>query len=281
MKKAFALGIFALFLSFCAYSIVTPEYYGHYFYSVFGHDWKEFFHPALSAVSRGQNPYEIDGFYNFPWVLALLLPFAYLTPHMSACIIFSVNIAFFVHVIYEMRTRFKFILLILMLVVLANGNIDGLVALGFVLPAGEMLLLVLKPQLTIGYIVYFFFEKLRTKEYPRLIFAFLLLGVAVFLSVVAYGTDIFSGSEAVSRYWNASMFPYGVPLGILLLYAALKYHDKSLAIASSPFFSPYYMWGSEWIILFGLCSSQYLGNRLEKMKVELVNRVKQSQGRNK
>lgn len=56
--------------------------------------------------------------------------------------------------------------------------------------------------------------------------------------------------------WNLNLFPYSIPIGLILLYMAQK--NYSLAISASPFFSPYMSFGSWSIAQLGLVGNNLL-----------------------
>jgi hypothetical protein len=46
-------------------------------------DWSEYFQPATYLLLQGKSHYLQEGFYNHPWILIPLIPFAQLSPKVG------------------------------------------------------------------------------------------------------------------------------------------------------------------------------------------------------
>jgi hypothetical protein len=133
---------------------------------------------------------------------------------------------------------------------LANGNIEWMPMLGFVLPPQIGLMFVLiKPQVGVGVSIFWLLEAWReggVRQVARtfapviILFlgSFLLYGFwpLHFLNTLALANKIQSDN---SLDYNASLWPIGVVVGLALLITAIKKRNYRLSIMSSPFLSPY------------------------------------------
>jgi hypothetical protein len=62
---------------------------------------------------------------------------------------------------------------------------------------------------------------------------------ATLLSFLVFGFWPLSFVDPVSFWWNASLWPYSIPVGLVLLTAAFRREDLRFAMAASPCLSPY------------------------------------------
>jgi hypothetical protein len=132
-----------------------------------GIDWVDIYQPTTIKYLTVEdfNPYARTGFYNAPWLLYILAPVAIFGELGSRAIWFALSLTFYV--VFALRSKFKPVAMLAFLVSpfvmtsLWDGNIDGLVLLGAVLPPFLGIpLLVLKPQMGFVLVLYYAFESL-------------------------------------------------------------------------------------------------------------------------
>jgi len=223
-----------------------------------GWDWRHVFQPGTLAILRGESPYTIQYFYSPPWVIIPLIPLAFLPTEFGIAFLYVLN--FFCYLIVAAKLRMNpiafvvFLLFSGMIPNSANANIEGIIALGFILPPQlGLFLLLLKPQYGIGVAVFWLVETWREQGAKQAVLVFLPVSLAFLLSFTLYGFwPLRASTDVIGQWWNASIFPRGVPIGLLLLALAIYKREMRFAIAASPFFSPY-LTGHTWsVVWFGL-----------------------------
>lgn len=206
-------------------------------------DWLGSFLPAIHLWLNGQSPY-LTTFYNVPWTLFVLLPFAALPYELGRALLFIVSLTAFVYVTYRLGARRNLVFIVLSLPVFLSlvlfGNVEWIALLGLVsAPPISFFLLLVKPQMTICVILFSGVELYRNKQYQTLKESLILLFGALALSFIFFGLWVIKlASYASEAPINYSLFPYLLPLGIGLFVASLKYRKMNLALAASPFFFP-------------------------------------------
>lgn len=224
---------------------------------LFGWDWRHVFRPAILNMLHGGSPYSIQYFYSPPWVSLILLPLAFAPVGVGMAVLYVLNIFCFVFV----AAKFKMNLLALaafflfsgMIAGSYNANIEGIVLLGALMPPSfGLFFLLLKPQFALGIAIFIIAETVRVFGWIRLVLVVTPVSLAFLLSFMLYGCwPLQSSLDVIDQWWNASIFPYGLPLGILSLGWSLWKRDIRFAMLSSPFFSPY-LTGHTWsIVWFG------------------------------
>lgn len=205
-------------------------------------DWERFFMPAVSVFMQGLAPYGY-GFYNPPYTLVLLMPFALLPIVLSRVLIFGVSFGVLAWVAHirgaSVWTLILFLLSPFTLLSLGMGNVEWLTVLGVALANSVgVALMLIKPQMTIGVLGFMALERLRTRDWRG---GALLFAPAVMLytaSAWMYPTWLTSvaGYESNSLA-NAALPAFvGLPLGVVMLGLALKTKRNELALAASPCF---------------------------------------------
>lgn len=222
-----------------------------------GVDWMISFRPAARLLLELKSPYATPGFFNPPWALIPLLPFALLPAGLGAAFLFVLNIFSLLFASVKMRMNaIAFVVFILFsgtLVNAWNGNIEGLLAIGFVLPPQIGLFFVLcKPQFGLGVAIFWILQEWREGGIRKVVRVVAPVSIALGISFVLFGFWPARTPGLVDMRWNASLFPYGVPIGLALLAVSIWRRNMFLAIASSPFFAPYVA-GNTWsVVWFGL-----------------------------
>ncbi|MBN1312574.1 MAG: hypothetical protein JXB30_14255 [Anaerolineae bacterium] len=209
-------------------------------------DWECVFRPAARDLVLTGNPYQIEdgGFLNAPWALIPLIPLAFLPVNIGYGILTVIGLYCFGYTAYRFGakpiTLAIFLLSPPVLHCLLQGNIDWLVLLGFVLPPQiGLLLVVLKPQMGSVVALFWLVEAFRKEGWREVIRVFWPVTLALGVSFVLYGLWPLSFSRELTHWWNASLWPASIPIGMGLLVASLRKRDIGYAMGASPCLSPY------------------------------------------
>lgn len=210
-----------------------------------GVDWAHFFQPAALKLLMFQSPYDIWGFPSPPWALLPMLPFAILPPAISRAGWFVLSLIMFAWSIYRLGAKpialAAFVGSPLVMHSLLNANIDWMVIFGFTLPPQIGLFFIsVKPQM--GSVVALFWlaeawRKGRGREVARVFAPFTLVLLLSFAVYGFYPEDWVT--EEIGVWWNASLWPLSIPIGLTLAVAAVHRRRMQLAMAASPLLSPY------------------------------------------
>lgn len=225
-------------------------------------DWHGGFRPAALAILRGDSPYNTPGFAFPPWTCLLLLPFAIFPEEVGRALLFIAYLFGVAYTTYKLSGNKVATILILcsppVMHGLLNGNIDGLVVLGFVLPPWlGLFLLVIKPQLTFAYIIYLFVATFKKEKISGVIKVYAPVVTAYILSLIFFGFWPSKFLAAINSSFNASLWPLSLPIGLVLLTTALRKDEAQYSIMASPFMSPYVLLHS-WVVAFiPLATSSY------------------------
>ncbi|MBP6471017.1 MAG: hypothetical protein KBE23_13195 [Chloroflexi bacterium] len=232
-----------------------------------GVDWKGVFRPASIELLRGRSPYTVENFYNPPWTLLPLIPIALVSPALGSAIMYVLNLFAFLLVMLRLKSNvwltIPFVLLSGALVNSNNGNIDGIVAIGFILPPSIGLFFILaKPQ--VGFVVALLWavDAWRKGKVRGVVRIFWPVAAAYVVSFFLFGFWILNATGIVAQWWNASIWPTGIPIGLILLIIAIWRREIRFAIAASPFFAPYlayHSWAFVWLGLLSLFPHNVVG----------------------
>lgn len=213
---------------------------------IYAVDWGYSFRPAALKLARGQSPYGAEHGHRFcgpVWALFPLIPLTWLPEVWGGVVLSLMNLIAFLYVLRKRgASSWGAILFLLSPVVIYSlwaGNLDGLALLGLVLPPRwGLFFLAFKPQIGLGIAVFWFVEAVREKEWARLL-DFLPVGVAILISCIVFGPWFLDAGFLVDVKWNTSIWPAGLPLGLLALWTSFKRRDDGFALAATPLFSPY------------------------------------------
>ncbi len=197
-------------------------------------DWEGVFRPAVLALLNGQDPYQ-SVFYNPPWLLAPLIPFAVLPSFMGRILLLIVSLSAFAFVGWKLKATpigmAAFILSPLAYFSLAGGNVEWLVALGFVTsPAIGLVLLASKPQASVLAIILIAYACYRERQWKPLV-----LPVAILiLSLIFYGDWLEHALSYSSAYASeplnvSHLFPYS----LVLVAASIVFRWRSMRFLSA------------------------------------------------
>lgn len=234
-------------------------------YSVHYHfDWVNNFRPASLDLLYTGNPYK-NYVYSPPWLYILIMPLALLPDHIGGAIISTITMWTFGFVAHKFGAKPMMIALLLftpyVLFNALDGQVDFLIVLGFLMPPQIGLFLVaIKPQIGIGIALYWLVEAYQMGGVCKVIKTFAPVAVISLISMVFFGIwsivprfDAFLGKN---YNWDASVFPFGLPIGLALLIHAIQKKDHFKAIAAGPLMAPYlgvYSWA---VPLLGLIPNE-------------------------
>ena len=215
-----------------------------------GMDWEQTYRPAALAMAQGKSPYSVEIFYAAPWSVIPLIPFALLPPDLGNIGVFLLGLSAFAYVAYKLGagpgSMSVFLLSASVVGCLVYGNIEWMPLLGLVLPAPiGLIFAVIKPQVGIGLVIYWFMHILMTKGIWEVAKVFAPVTLVTLLSFWMYGFWPFlfqktlAQSETSHLAYNTSLWPQGIFIGLWLLYRGIQKQKPGMALASSPFLSPY------------------------------------------
>jgi len=215
-------------------------------------DWNESFYPASQELLHGRSPYSIPTFLSVPWTLIPLLPFALLPERIGSAALFVTSALIFAWVAYRLGARGIWIAIFFFSPPLIHslwlGNVDALSLMGFLLPPQIGLFFILmKPQMGMVMAVFWLVEAWRQNGIKQIIKVFFPVAAALLLSFVIFGNwTATRGLNPINTFWNSSWWPWSIPFGLVLTALSLRDRRRDLAMAASPFLSPYIAHGS-WI----------------------------------
>lgn len=225
-----------------------------------GIDWHLTYRPVTLGLLSGQNPYLNETFFNPPWVILPLIPVAVLPEATGRAVFFVVSIVGLALAGKRLGATPIGIAALLLsppsLHGLLNANIDWMPLLGMTLPPRWGLLLVLvKPQVGAFVAAYWLYEGWRSGGIRRIVGDFAPVTIVVGISFLLFGFFPAAMLRTPQMTWNASLFPYTIPVGLALVVAAFRRHNVRFAMAASPCLSPYLALHS-WIAALGALAPQ-------------------------
>ena len=224
-------------------------------------DFYENFYKAARTALAGHSPYET--IYNSaPWGLVPLFPFALFPPVPAHGLYFAACLFLLAYMAWKLRasplTIVAFMLSPTALGAVLVGNLDPVAAAGMLFPpAFGLLLLLIKPQVGAGVALYYLIDFIRNKRYLDGVKAFAPVAAAYALALVFFPiwyVRIFTNTSAY-QVWNRTLFPYSIPIGLFLLWAALRKRNPYFALAATPFLAPYHTFYTYAIVQIGLLHS--------------------------
>jgi len=229
-----------------------------------GIDWHETFYPSLQKVLSGENPYDVPTFRNAPWTILVLFPFAVFSEDVGGVLFFIASLAGYAWVAYRLKARPLAFVVFLFSPPVVYGlrmlNVDVLVLIGFVLPAPIGLFFILiKPQMGIVMALYWLAESWREGGVNKVIKTFAPVTVSLALSFVLFGNWVAGRqSDLLDSFWNASLWPWALPIGLVLAALSVRDRRKDYGMAASPFLSPYLAYHSWASVLVGLLQHEFV-----------------------
>jgi hypothetical protein len=137
-----------------------------------------------------------------------------------------------------------------------NSNIDWLALLGILFPPWiGLFFLVIKPQIGIGVAVFWLVSTWREGGFWKVVRTFAPVAIALGLSLIIFGPWPLSSVQTLGFWWNSSLWPVSLPLGLTLLVTAIRKNDIRYAMAASPCLSPYILFHSWVVVLFAIVAA--------------------------
>ena len=211
-------------------------------------DWDLYFRPAAFELLALRNPYT-TGILNPPWALLPFLPLALLPVPVARAIFLLLSVIGFGYAAYKFNARpLAFVAFMAsppVMHCLLNGNLDWMPLVGYVLPPQIGLFLVMvKPQMGIGVMLFWFVEAWRKGGVKEIVRVFWPATLVTLLSYLIYGFYPLGFGHQTDLWWNASLWPMSIPVGLVLLVAALRKREMRFAMGAGPCLSPYVLFHS-------------------------------------
>lgn len=225
-------------------------------------DWHIAFRPAALTLLSGQSPYNVPGYFNAPWALLPLIPFAILPEHIGRGFLAAISLAVFGFTAFKMgATRLTIPFILLSPPVLhgvLNGNIDWLATLGFIMPPQIGIFFVsIKPQIGVAVGVFWLIEAFRVGGIREVVRVFGPFSIALGMTFLLFGFWPLRFERELDLWWNASLWPMSIPAGLVLLVTAVRTRHAEFSMGASPLLSPYVLFHSYVGALLALSSLQW------------------------
>lgn len=220
-------------------------------------DWSTAFRPAALKLISGRSPYEIEGFFNPFWALIPLIPIAILPEQIGRAVLLVVSIIGYAYITRKLGGGMTAVILILLsppaLHGLLNGNIDWLTTLGVVLPPPIGIFFVAtKPQIGAAIIVFWVIEAWRDGGWRKVARLIGPITIVFLLTLLIFGPWPLRSAKEIDLWWNASLWPMSIPVGLALLVAAVRTRKINFSMGAAPCLSPYILLHSWIIALFAI-----------------------------
>lgn len=227
-------------------------------------DWAVFYRPATLALLAGKSPFTIGSYFNPPWILLPLIPFALLPYKVSNAALFLANLIIFIFIGRRSNKRPIPLLALLcsfpVIVCILFGQIDGIALLGLFMPRPlGMIFLLAKPQVGAFVALFWVVEAWRNGKWMqvlKLITPVALLTIASIL-IFQLTPQNFDVSGLISTKHNTSLWPGSILIGLPLLVYALRSRKQGFALMATPLLSPYIAPQSWSIALIGLAPYEW------------------------
>lgn len=209
-----------------------------------GIDWKGNIRFAAIDLISGHTPYTNYERCYPPWIYLLVSPLTALSPDLATAMLFVLTYMVYSFVILHLKatpwSACAFMLNRFSLNNAINANLDFLTVLGFALPPQIGLFFVLsKPQIGFAIALYWLVEAWRKGRIREVIRVFAPVTAAYLISFLIYGLWPLKVMGMTNNPFNSSLWPFGIPLGIFLLYKAIRDKNQLFAMGASPFLAPY------------------------------------------
>lgn len=220
-------------------------------------DWFDTFDPAARGVFSGLAPYHRVGYVYPPWAVVPLLPMVLFPPNIAHGLMYVSCALILFYIMWRLKVGFvaavAFFLSPTAIGALLVNNIDPIVISGILFPpVWGLFLLVIKPQIGFGVVLYYLVETWQKDGFWGAVRTFAPVSIAWFISAALFPIWILRMLHNTEIIWNRSLFPYLIPLGLVLLWLAFRYKNPYFALASSLFFAPYHSFYSYIIVQIGL-----------------------------
>lgn len=211
-------------------------------------DWETFYYAARRLVAADQSLYDTmitENYYsNPPWLAAAIVPVTVLPPKFGWALLSAATLALALLVLRRWAASPGIVRMVAvlasppMMYILLHGQIDVVIIGAVLLPAWVWpVAAITKPQVAIGLLF-----GIPRRQWLR---AALFTGALLVISFLLWG---FWPAEVIRQpkpfvgaghnLW-AGLWPFQVPMGVLLLALGVSRKDERFLIAGSPFLSPY------------------------------------------
>lgn len=226
-----------------------------YLFLPVGQDWMGI-RITVQEMLHGQTSFSQNVF-NPPWILALLIPLAWLPFKLGAALLSFLNIAVYGYVALRLgKSPFLAALLLLTPAIIRqviDPNLEFLVALGLLLPPQAGIFLVMaKPQLGAPIAIFWAFEAWREGGLRNIVRVFAPIALVTLISFAIYGLWPLRAGLLLNTPQNVSMWPTSLVFGLPLIFQAVRTRSLDMALLSAAFLAPYYGFYSLHIPLLGL-----------------------------
>lgn len=220
-----------------------------------GVDWSWTFRPASLDLLAGRSPYQDQAlkapYAGAPWGLLPLLPLALLPESAGRGILFGISLVAFALAAIRMGARPLTLVVFLLSPpvwhCLLNANLDWLPLLGFSMPPmWGLFFLAVKPQMGSILALFWLVEAWRAGGLRQVVRVFAPVTLVLLVSLAVFGLWPLNMLKATefTTYWNASLWPYSIPVGLVLTVAAIRRREPRYAMAASPCLSPHVLFHS-------------------------------------
>lgn len=207
-----------------------------------GSDWVNGFGPAgrlWRSAPFGYAPY-------MPWAFLPLAALAALPDQLATALVNGAGVFAIVGVLRRYAApawlAVPLVLSPFALWLFKFGQTDLLILAGLLLPAGyDVVALVMKPQVAAGALVARLARRLG--NHRRLLAYLAPLAVVGLVSLIIWPSWPLSyqshGTAHAGADWNRSPWPWGIPLGLALLWRAWRRQDETAGILATPLLMPF------------------------------------------
>jgi len=232
-------------------------------YPVLEH-WKMIFRPAALELINFRNPYLVPKFFNPPWVLIPIIPFALLPEKLGNAFWAALSILGLGFTFRKMGANWYLTICFLLnpftLYNMVQVNIDWIVAIGFILPPQWGLLLVMiKPQIGGFLALYWAIISWKNGGAREIWRVFGPVFILFLLSFIIFG-NYFAKAEFMITYFGdkQTLWPFSIPIGLALFVVAIRDKKFKLSIATAPMLSTYIQPYSFPLALYGLLPDSWI-----------------------
>ena len=220
-------------------------------------DWSGTYEGVGRSLLHGQSPYEQPLFVNPPWAALLVVPFAVLPSELGRGLLLVASVASLTYTAWRLHAPLLAVVALLLsptaIGSLLAANLDAFVILGlFLPPASGLLLLMIKPQIGLGPAIYHLIDTWRKGRLSGVVRAFWPIAIAYSVSALLFPVWLDRMFHKPANVWNRTLFPYGIPVGMLLLWLSVRTRNVFWALASAPFLAPYVTFPTYLVVQVGL-----------------------------
>jgi hypothetical protein len=222
-------------------------------------DWAVFYRPATLALLAGKSPFTVGSYFNPPWILLPLIPFALLPYKISNAALFITNLVIFIFIGRRSSKRPLPLLALLcsfpVIVCILFGQIDGIALLGLFMPKPlGLIFLLAKPQVGAFVALFWVIEAWREGGWKPTLKLVTPVAMMTLASVLIFHLtpQNFNISILISAPHNTSLWPGSILIGLPLLVYALRQRKQGFALMATPLLSPYIAPQSWSIAMLGL-----------------------------